>query len=91
MTAIVQPSDVALLGYDYFEEGGFLNLLVYPELLGVTTILLRSILQSLGYSITGVTDVHWGEKDHIDMALQTDMPYSVFERIVKSDEIIRYC
>ena len=78
MQLMIQPSDLFKVGHDVFEEDGFLNVLTYPETCGVDEILLRSILRYFGdYTVTDISDVHWGE-NHIDMALQTSMPWSEY-------------
>ena len=79
----IQKSDLSRIGYQAFNQDGFLVLTCYPKTSNIEYILLRGILEQFGYEILGQGDFIWSidgdPKEHVDINLFTSMPWDEYQ------------
>lgn len=72
--------DIKKIGHTMWEEGGNLSIICDAKTANIEELMLRSILELFGYSITEVTDFQW-ENGTTGIRILTNMPWDEFKQI----------
>ena len=86
MNIEVTKEDIKKIGYSWYNEGGFLEIMCDGDTCNIEEILLRSILKCFGddYKVIKTEDYIW-ENDEEEVVFEilfiTNLPYEVYEKI----------